>query len=82
MKKVYSIIRDNNFASMRVAIRNGMKKIDQIVEHYYNLDLVHDVYCIHNFKQKRNEENNLKLKIINYVFIITINASLKIFIAL
>lgn len=58
MKKVYSIIRDNNFASMRVAIRNGMKKMNQIVEHYYNLDLVHDVYCIHNFKQKRNEENN------------------------
>ena len=48
----------NNFASIRVAIRNGMKKIDQIVKHYYNLDLVHDVYCIHNFKQKRNEENN------------------------
>ena len=58
LQKVYSIIRDNNFASMRVAIRNGMKKIDQIVKHYYNLDLVHDVYCIHNFKQKRNEENN------------------------
>ncbi len=47
-KEVYSIIRDNNVPSICIAKRNGMKKIDQIIKHYYSLDLVHDVYRIQN----------------------------------
>ncbi|MEH6941345.1 GNAT family N-acetyltransferase [Bacillus sp. JJ722] len=43
---VTSIIRVNNFASQAVAKRVGMKKVKQIVKHYYNMDMVHDVYMI------------------------------------
>lgn len=42
--EVYSIIRDTNIASQKVAQRNGMKKIDSIVKHYRNLDMVHFIY--------------------------------------
>lgn len=40
-KEVYSIIRDNNFASQNVAKRNGMKVCGQIIKHYYNMDMPH-----------------------------------------
>lgn len=43
--RVYSIIRDNNTASQKVAIRNGMKIIDNIVKHYYNIDMPHYIFC-------------------------------------
>ena len=41
---VYSIIRDTNEASRRVALRNGMRKVGAIVKHYYGIDMPHDVY--------------------------------------
>ncbi|MFD1430402.1 GNAT family N-acetyltransferase [Lacticaseibacillus mingshuiensis] len=37
----WSIIRDTNFASMNVAIRNGMLVRGRIVKHYYGLDMPH-----------------------------------------
>lgn len=40
-KEVYSIIRDNNFASQAVARRNGMQLVGQIVKHYYQMDMPH-----------------------------------------
>lgn len=43
---VYSIIRDNNLASQRVAERNGMRRVDQIVKHYYNMDMPHRIYRV------------------------------------
>lgn len=43
---VYSIIRDNNIPSQNVALRNGMKKGDTIVKHYYNIDMPHYVYSV------------------------------------
>ena len=43
---VYSIIRDNNLASQRVAERNGMRRVDQIVKHYYNMDMPHWIYRV------------------------------------
>ncbi|WP_042352859.1 GNAT family N-acetyltransferase [Bacillus massiliigorillae] len=43
---VTSIIRDNNEASKAVAKRVGMKKVKQIVKHYYNMDMLHDVYMM------------------------------------
>ena len=45
-KRVYSIVRDNNIASKKVALRNGMKIIDNIVKHYYNMDMPHYIFCI------------------------------------
>ena len=39
--EVWSIIRDNNFASMNVAIRNGMLVRGVTVKHYYGIDMPH-----------------------------------------
>jgi RimJ/RimL family protein N-acetyltransferase len=45
-EKVYSIIRDNNIASQNVAKRVGMEKVDEIMIHYYNMDMLHYIYEI------------------------------------
>lgn len=47
-KEVYSIIRENNLASKNVAIKNGMKKVDQFTKHYCNVDMPHDIYLVAN----------------------------------
>ena len=44
--EVYSIIRENNFASQRVAKRNGMTERDRIVKHYYGMDMPHLVFSV------------------------------------
>ena len=41
---VYSIIRDTNTASQRVAQRNGMQPVGTFVKHYYDMDMPHVVY--------------------------------------
>lgn len=46
--EVYSIIRTNNYPSQKVAERNGMTVKDEIVKHYYNIDMSHYVYSIKN----------------------------------
>ena len=45
-KEVFSIIRDNNIPSQKVAKRNGMKVVDQFVKHYYGMDMPHLVFSI------------------------------------
>lgn len=44
-KKMYSIIRNNNEASQKVAIRNGMKPIGTKLIHYRGMDMPHIVFC-------------------------------------
>lgn len=44
--EVYSIIRDQNIPSQKVAIRNGMKVSGSFVKHYYGIDMPHDIYRI------------------------------------
>ncbi|KRL47187.1 hypothetical protein FD01_GL000356 [Lacticaseibacillus manihotivorans DSM 13343 = JCM 12514] len=44
--EVWSIIRDNNCASMNVAIRNGMLVRGKIVKHYYDIDMPHFGFSI------------------------------------
>ena len=44
--EVFSIIRDNNFASQRVAQRNGMTPRGTIVKHYYGMDMPHLVVSV------------------------------------
>jgi len=39
--EVCSIIRDTNVASQNVALRNGMKKVDEWVKHYKGVDMPH-----------------------------------------
>ena len=43
---VYSIIRDNNFPSQKVALRNGMHPCGTLIKQYYGLQMPHLVYCI------------------------------------
>lgn len=42
--KVYSIIRDNNIPSRRVAERNGMTVCGEFTKHYYGMDMPHLVF--------------------------------------
>lgn len=42
--EVYSIIRDNNYASQNVAKRNGMKEVGRFNKHYYGIDMPHIVF--------------------------------------
>ena len=46
--EVFSIIRDNNIPSQKVAIRNGMTICGEFTKHYYNIDMPHWVYSIKN----------------------------------
>lgn len=43
---VYSIIRENNFPSLRLAQKNGMTKTGSIVKYYYGMNMPHDVYSV------------------------------------
>lgn len=45
-KEVYSIIRDTNTASRRVAEKNGMTWTDTFVKHYRGVDMPHYVYSV------------------------------------
>lgn len=45
-EEVFSIIRDTNTASQKVALRNGMTVIDEGVKHYKGIDMPHYLYCV------------------------------------
>lgn len=47
-KEIYSIIRDTNYASMNVAIRNGMLIRGRIVKHYRGVEMPHLVFSAKN----------------------------------
>lgn len=44
--EVYSIIRENNLPSRRVAERGGMQIVGTIVKYYYGFEMPHLVYCL------------------------------------
>lgn len=46
LNEVYSIIRENNFSSQKVAVRNGMTVCGRITRHYYGIDMPHLVYRV------------------------------------
>ena len=46
LNEIVSIIRDTNIASQNVAIRNGMKIVDQFVKHYQNIEMPHYVFLV------------------------------------
>ena len=53
--EVYSIVRDNNVASMNVAIRNGMTIRCRFIKHYYGIDMPHFAFSIREEEYKRNK---------------------------
>lgn len=44
--EVYSIIRDTNLPSIKVAERNGMTKKGEMVKHYRGVDMPHYIYSV------------------------------------
>ena len=46
LPEVFSIIRDNNFPSQRVALRCGMSVRGSFVKHYYGMDMLHYVFGV------------------------------------
>ena len=44
--EVFSIIRDNNYASMNVAIRNGMTVRGRYIKHYKGEDMPHYIFSV------------------------------------
>ena len=53
--EVFSIIRDNNVASMNVAIRNGMTVRGRFVKHYYGIDMPHFAFAVRRGEPKIGE---------------------------
>ena len=45
-EEVFSIIRDTNLASQKVAERNGMTRCGEFVKHYRGAQMPHYVYSI------------------------------------
>ncbi len=52
-KEVYSIIRENNYASRHVAERNGMTEKGKFIKHYYGMDMPHILYSAENKVQEK-----------------------------
>lgn len=44
--EIFSIIRDNNVASINVAKRNGMTQVDTLIKHYRGIDMPHYVFSV------------------------------------
>ena len=49
-EEVTSIIRDNNLASQKVALRNGMEPTKTFVKHYHGIDMPHIIFSIKSQK--------------------------------
>lgn len=55
--EIYSIIREKNQASERVAERNGMRRCGSLVKYYYGMDMPHNIYKI--TKKEWQEQNRV-----------------------
>lgn len=53
---LYSVIKDTNIASQKVAIRMGMRPIGAVVKHYRGADMPHTVFCIRREERGQNEK--------------------------
>ena len=51
--EVFSIIRENNLPSQKVAVRNGMDVRGRFVKHYYGMDMPHLIFSV----RRRGTEN-------------------------
>lgn len=45
-EEVFSIIRDTNIPSQKVAVRNGMVKTGTFVQHYRGVEMPHDIFSV------------------------------------
>lgn len=51
-QEVFSIIRENNLPSQRVALRNGMSVVGSLTKHYYGTDMLHLVFAVRNSTER------------------------------
>jgi RimJ/RimL family protein N-acetyltransferase len=58
-REVYSLIRDVNFASMNVAIRNGMLARGRFVKRYKGADMPHLIFSVRKGENERVKSQNL-----------------------
>lgn len=56
IEEVYTIIRDINIASQKVAVRNGMERRGMIMKHYYGMDMPHYYYSIRKESCERDKK--------------------------
>lgn len=61
IEEVYTIIRDINIASQKVAVRNGMERRGMIMKHYYGMDMPHYYYSIRKESCERDKKKNGEL---------------------
>lgn len=54
LPEIYSIIRDTNTASQRVAQRNGMTPCGSIIKHYYHMDMPHILYRVQRVEDRED----------------------------
>lgn len=54
--RVYSIVRDTNIAAQKVAVRNGMNRIDQDTKHFRNIEMEFYLYGVE--RSECNEQVN------------------------
>lgn len=59
---VYSIIRENNLPSRRVALRNGMVATAHAIKQYYHMDMPHVLYCITREEWNKEKKINIRLR--------------------
>lgn len=52
LEEVYSIIRDTNEASQKVALRGGMRQVGSMVKRYYHMEMPHLVFSIRRDEKK------------------------------
>ena len=50
--EVFSIIRDNNFASQKVALRNEMHECGIFVKHYHGMEMPHIIFRVERNKNQ------------------------------
>lgn len=46
LPEVWSIVRDTNLASRRVAERNGMVRVGRLLKHYWGVSMPHDLFRV------------------------------------
>ena len=53
-QEVYSLIKDDNQASMNVALRNGMVKVGSFVKFYRGINMGHYAFCVRKIEEKKS----------------------------
>ena len=56
--EVWSIIRNNNLASQKVARRNGMRERGSFVKHYYGMDMPHLIFSVRRTETGSEQDGN------------------------